>query len=120
MKSIEKSKLVDLVVEDIYTSFPNLIDKFGEHGKERTIEDNFHHLDHLETAYQMGSGAFFKDYTLWLNNILTSRGVRTDLIVDNYKRLIQRMDKVEFESVKERQTYIMYLQEGIQLLESPS
>ncbi|WP_254901723.1 hypothetical protein [Thalassobacillus devorans] len=120
MKVSEKTKLVDRVVGDIYQTYPGLIDKFGENGRRRTIEDNYHHLDHLDTAYQMGTSTFFVDYTLWLNSVLTSRGVGTELIVDNYERLIKGMENAAFESSDERDAYLEYLQAGIEELKTLS
>lgn len=112
----EKSKLVKLVVEDIYESYPWLTERFGQNGIERTIEDNYHHLNHLETAYEMGQESFFIDYSKWLESILTSRGVGTDLIVDNYKKILYWMDHVEFDSEKEKKSYQVYLNAGINAL----
>ncbi|MFG6116967.1 hypothetical protein ACGTN9_17585 [Halobacillus sp. MO56] len=120
MKVSEKQKLVELVVDDIYQAYPELIERFGESGRLRTLEDNHHHLDHLDTAFQMGNSTFFLDYTNWLNTVLTSRGVGTQLIIDNYERLLKWMEKVSFEQSEEREAYRDYLHAGIKELDSPS
>lgn len=116
----EKSKLVKLVVEDIYQAYPWLTERFGQNGMERTVEDNYHHLNHLETAYEMEQESFFVDYAKWLESILASRGVGTDLIVDNFDRILKWMDQVEFELPKEKSTYQSYLKAGIQALNNRS
>ncbi|MFD1020456.1 hypothetical protein [Thalassobacillus hwangdonensis] len=116
MKASTKNRLVSLIVEDIYRAYPDLVERFGENGRERTYEDNYHHLDHLETAFQMDNVTFFLDYTMWLNNVLTSRGVGTELIIDNYQRLIQILDDCEMEEEAEKQAYIEYLKQGITVL----
>ena len=118
MINSEKAKLVDLVVEDIYNSYPELVEKFGDNGRKRTVEDNYHHIRHLETAYQMKQSSFFQEYTRWLNNVLTSRGVGTALIIDNYERLIKWMEQAEFDSAEEKEAYRTYLDEGIKNLKN--
>ena len=119
MKLAEKAKLVDLTVEEIYEAFPDLIERFGQRGKDKTAEDNYHHLDHLETAYQMDNGAFFLDYSRWLKNVLNSRGIGTEIIIDNYERLIKSMDGLPFEDHNEKASYISYLKESIDELSQP-
>ncbi|WP_028783623.1 hypothetical protein [Thalassobacillus devorans] len=120
MRISEKQKLVELVVEDIYQAYPELVGRFGESGRIRTLEDNHHHLDHLDTAFQMGNSTFFLDYTNWLNSVLTSRGVGTQLIIDNYERLLKWMEEVSFEQSEEREAYQEYLRAGIKELDSRS
>ncbi|WP_431804341.1 hypothetical protein [Halobacillus andaensis] len=69
MNPNERDALVDQVVTEIYDAYPWLWAEFGQHGRERTKEDNYHHIDHLYTAYEMKSADFFLDYTLWLQNV---------------------------------------------------
>jgi hypothetical protein len=57
------------VADEIYEAYPFLCEKFGQNGRDRTEEDNYHHLDHLATAYEMNSVDFFVDYTNWLNTV---------------------------------------------------
>ncbi|MCP3028229.1 hypothetical protein [Halobacillus sp. A5] len=105
----EKDRLVLQIVEEIYAAYPFLWERFGQNGRERTEEDNYHHLDHLYAAYEMKSAAFFLDYTSWLQNVLTSRGVGTELIIDNYERLIKNLDKVDWENKDEKDSFINHL-----------
>lgn len=120
MKKSVRDSLVHKVVEEIYDEYPYLLEKFGENGVERTEEDNHHHLDHLQAAYEMHSVYFFIDYTEWLNNVLTSRGVGTFLIEDNYMRLIRLLDQAEGGNYQEKTAYIEYLQEARQHLRTLS
>jgi hypothetical protein len=48
---INVTPIVEKVVATMYNDFPFLKEKFGEKGKERTIEDNFYHFLYLNTAY---------------------------------------------------------------------
>ncbi len=74
--------------KSIYEAYPDLWDRFGQKGFIHTEKDNHHHLDHLETAYSMEDEAIFLDYAKWLQSVLLSRGIETNLIIDNFDRLI--------------------------------
>ena len=115
MKTLEKEKIVHKVVEEIYEAFPFLWEKFGQNGRERTAEDNYHHLDHLETTYNLQDVSFFLDYTDWLNRVLTSRNVGTPIIIDNYQRLKTAITLLE--DPEEEAAYQHYLDQGIERLQ---
>ncbi|KGP91617.1 hypothetical protein N780_18450 [Pontibacillus chungwhensis BH030062] len=116
MKASEREKVVEQVVHEIYEAYPFLWERFGENGHKRTTEDNYHHLDHLSTTYNMGEEQFFMDYTKWLQTVLTSRNVGTELIIDNYERLYRHLDKLEDQ--EESNAYKDYLTSGIQFLKA--
>lgn len=120
MKKVEQNHLVNEVVEEIYEAYPFLWEKFGQKGRDRTEEDNYHHLDHLSAAYDMNSVDFFIDYTDWLNNVLTSRGVGTHLIIDNYERLLRLLDQSTLEDEDECRAYMEYIQAALQHLHTLS
>lgn len=88
MNSETKQLIASETAKSIYEAYPDLWDRFGEKGYIHTEKDNHHHLDHLETAFSMEDEAIFMDYTKWLESVLLSRGVETDLIIDNFDRLI--------------------------------
>lgn len=86
-----KSRIAADTAKSIYEAYPNLWERFGERGFLRTEEDNMHHLDHLETAFELEDQQVFIDYSKWLETVLTSRNVETALIVDNFERLIKAL-----------------------------
>ncbi|MBH0230997.1 hypothetical protein [Halobacillus yeomjeoni] len=114
MNREEKEYLVSKVTDEIYQAYPFLWEKFGENGIERTKEDNYHHLDHLAAACEMKSEMLFIDYTNWLNNVLTSRGVDSHLIVDNFERLLRLLGEKSWNSQDEVICYKNYLQAAIE------
>ncbi|MCA0971722.1 hypothetical protein LCM20_14035 [Halobacillus litoralis] len=120
MNKKEKDRIVHNVAEEIYENYPFLWEKFGQNGRDRTEEDNYHHLDHLQAAYEMNSSDFFIDYTKWLNNVLTSRNVGTHLIIDNFERLIAQFQNFGLEDENEQRVYVEYLQTAIQHLHTLS
>ncbi|GKV69779.1 hypothetical protein NCCP2716_22770 [Sporosarcina sp. NCCP-2716] len=114
MNQETKEQIVDEVVWQIYEAYPWLSEKFGDNGRFRTAEDNFHHLNHLETAFQMDDPRFFLDYTKWLNDILTSRNVGTELIVDNFERLVIILPG-KLDDMREK-AFLYYLQQALMTL----
>ncbi|MGV2621609.1 UNVERIFIED_CONTAM: hypothetical protein N8J90_10490 [Halobacillus marinus] len=117
MNPEEQNRLARKVTDEIYEAYPYLWEKFGQNGRERTEEDNHHHLDHLQAAYEMDSVHFFLDYTSWLNNVLTSRQVPTALIIDNFERLIRLLEAMEVDDKEQKEHYIEYLQQALQHLD---
>lgn len=75
------------VTADIYQAYPDLMLRYGEQGRVKCVEDNMHHLKQLDTAFLMQDQKMFLDYAQWLNEILTSRGMRPELLIDNFERL---------------------------------
>lgn len=88
MNTENKNEIASATAKSIYEAHPTLWDRFGERGFLRTEEDNRHHLDHLETAYDLQDPRIFLDYSLWLQGVLNSRNVETRLIIDNFERLM--------------------------------
>lgn len=106
--------LLDKVVEEIFNAYPSLYERYGENGKKRTREDNQHHLNYLQSAYDADDPKLFVDYTLWLHELLSARGMNERIIIDNYERLIPLLN-----NYMNKEQYLFYnacLEEGIQAL----
>lgn len=88
MNKAIKDQIALETAKSIYEAYPNLWERFGERGFQHTEKDNHHHLDHLETAYELEDKQVFLDYSRWLETVLNSRNVETALIIDNFERLI--------------------------------
>ncbi|MBU7595537.1 hypothetical protein [Metabacillus halosaccharovorans] len=114
MKKEIVEAIVDEVVEGIYEAFPMLVEKYGEVGKNKCREDNHHHFKHLDTAFSLNEEKVFTDYALWLNNVLTSRGMKEDHLIDNFNRIKQALHTHHSdEAIK----YKQYLQSAIETIE---
>lgn len=107
--------IIDRVVQGIYRDMPELLERFGEQGRVKCREDNYHHIKHLNSARNLDSDDFFVDYVLWLNNILTARGMKTEHLIDNFKRLENEIGAVG--SFDEKDDYLSTLKKGIAELE---
>ncbi|MBD7965995.1 hypothetical protein [Fictibacillus norfolkensis] len=81
--------MVERVTEKIYENDPTLVERYGDKGRTKCVEDNHHHFKHLETAYELDNSAFFIDYAIWLDGILQKFGMSTQLLMDNFDFIIE-------------------------------
>ncbi|GAE25856.1 hypothetical protein JCM9140_1877 [Halalkalibacter wakoensis JCM 9140] len=103
--------LIDEIIDGIYTTYPELEERFGERGKIKCREDNEHHFNHLETAYLMKQSKIFTEYAIWLNNVLVSRGMKTEHLLDNFIRIKQTIkNKMDDERTPH---FLSYLEDAI-------
>ncbi|WP_051189149.1 hypothetical protein [Halalkalibacillus halophilus] len=87
-------QVVKLVVDGIYKENPKLYELFGHSGLERCTEDNFFHMRYLHTSYQLNNPSVFEDYTEWLHDVLTSRKLHTEHIIQNFELMYETIDKM--------------------------
>ncbi|MBB3113886.1 hypothetical protein FHS18_006001 [Paenibacillus phyllosphaerae] len=106
--------IIEQITAGIYEAYPELMERFGEAGKRKCMEDNEHHFRYLETAYALRRQQTFTDYAAWLNNILEKRGMKADHLIDNFER-IDRAISGQLEPRKE-QAFHTYLRAAIDRL----
>ena len=110
MNSHTRTQVIDEVVAEIYEAYPEILERFGEAGKMRCLEDNHHHFDHLETAAKLNDPQVFSNYAIWLTNLLTQRGMSKHHVIDNFQRIHNVLGKSATPDAKE---YQKLLQAGI-------
>lgn len=116
MNPQQKEQIAQDTANGIYEAYPKLWERFGDRGFEHTVKDNHHHLDHLETAWELKDQQVFLDYAVWLETVLVSRNVETALIIDNFQRL---MAIVPDHTEKAQGDFMQgCLQRAVQLLDS--
>ncbi|RZT14502.1 hypothetical protein [Fictibacillus sp. BK138] len=106
MTEFNINAMVERVTEKIYENDPSLMDRYGEKGRGKCIEDNHHHFKHLETAYELDNEEFFTDYALWLDGILQKFGMTTELLMDNFSIII---DVLKEQGVKDNPRVAVYI-----------
>ncbi|MBM7649896.1 hypothetical protein JOC78_002880 [Bacillus ectoiniformans] len=115
---ISISDLAEKATEQIYKREPQLLERFGEQGKNKCKEDNEHHLKQLKTAFELDNHQFFVEYAIWLNGILTKHGMGTKHLVDNFQileGLLKSSDQLE---ENELNAYLDYIDRAIRALDS--
>ncbi|WNB91883.1 hypothetical protein [Bacillus sp. NEB1478] len=119
MTSLNIDVMVEKVTEKIYEKDPALIEKYGDKGRTKCIEDNHHHFKHLETAYELDNVAFFTDYALWLDGILQKFGMSTELLIDNFHFIKDVMEEEKVDNPR-IEVYVDYLNKAIDILNKKS
>ncbi|EIT87417.1 hypothetical protein A374_00545 [Fictibacillus macauensis ZFHKF-1] len=110
-----EERIVDEVIEQMYSDYPSLFDRYGEKGKRKAVEDNYHHMKHLATAYELNNPQMFVDYVRWLQGILQGHGMTAALLRYNFEAIDLRLAVMtQNDRVK---TYRNYLSLGIQALQ---
>jgi hypothetical protein len=116
MTEFNINAMVERVTEKIYENDPSLMDRYGDKGRAKCIEDNHHHFKHLETAYELDNEEFFTDYALWLDGILTKFGMSTELLMDNFSLIIDVLNEQDVKDTPRIETYIEYLNKANNIL----
>jgi hypothetical protein len=111
MNQIIINSIIEEVTDGIYEDYPILLEKYGERGRQKCKEDNEHHIKYLQTAASMEEEKYFIDYAHWLNGILTSRGMKTEHLIDNFNRLIGAFEKTNEDN--SARAYIIMLEHAI-------
>lgn len=105
--------LAERATEELYRRDPSLVDKFGEKGKRKCLEDNLHHVKQLDTAGKLQNGQFFTDYAVWLNGILLKHGMETAHLVENFRVI----DELIEEEDRSASTWKSFLGRAIEVLQ---
>lgn len=69
------------ITEALYAEMPALLEKHGESGREKCLQDMRYNLEHLAPAVELEEPALFAGYARWLNDLLLARGVDTAEVV---------------------------------------
>lgn len=106
--------VIDEAVDRLYKRYPELDVKYGEVGRKKCHEDNVHHFNYLESASDVGDSKVFSDYALWLNSVLVNRGMKSDHLIDNFKCIIESLDK---SGVEKGEDFKLHLYEAIKSIQ---
>lgn len=73
----DREAIARAVTITLYREYPELIDRYGERGRQKTLQDMHHNVDHLIPAVDLGEPQMFAKYVQWLDSMLRSRNVDT-------------------------------------------
>jgi hypothetical protein len=73
----QKEQLSQRVTQALYAEFPDLLEKHGERGRGKCLQDMRYNIDFLASAVDLESPEEFARYVRWLDDMLRSRGVGT-------------------------------------------
>lgn len=73
-----KEELARGITEVLYAEIPGLMEKYGESGRAKCLQDMRYNLEHLAPAVALGEPALFARYVGWLRDMLAARGIPAD------------------------------------------
>lgn len=73
----DREAVAGAVTEALYAESPALLERHGERGREKCLQDMRHNIDHLIPAVELEDGAMFARYVEWLDALLRARRVET-------------------------------------------
>jgi hypothetical protein len=77
----QKASIAQSVTDALYAERPYLLERYGERGRERTLEDMHFNVEHLVAAVDLGDPGMFARYVQWLDAVLRARNVPTREVV---------------------------------------
>lgn len=79
------------VLEEMYRN-PFWLERFGERGRQFARQDGEFHLSYLVQALAAGDAGVLTGYARWLQPVLTTRGMCTRHIDENFARLARAIE----------------------------
>jgi hypothetical protein len=84
-----REELARATTDALYVAMPGLLEKYGESGRAKCLQDMRHNVDHLASAVALEDPTLFERYVRWLDELLVARGVPTGEI----RRSLQLMEE---------------------------
>jgi len=104
------------VMDEMWRDDPFWEKRFGEGGRQRMSEDAAFHVQYLVQAVEAADGGVMKRYATWLQSVLTTRGMSTRHLDDNFARLA----KAVAHEIPGSETAVEYLAGACEALRHPS
>lgn len=74
----QRADLAAAVVDREFARHPELVERYGAAGRDKSLQDVNYHLSYLAQALTLNNPALFIDYVGWARVMLARRGVRPD------------------------------------------
>lgn len=91
----DQARLARAITDALYAEMPHLLEKYGDRGRVRCLEDMNFNLEHLRPAVQLERPDVFVSYVRWLDQLLRARHVDTREVVRSLM-LTERVIRAEF------------------------
>jgi hypothetical protein len=70
-----REELAGAITAALYGERPGLLERYGERGRRKCLEDMRYNLEHLAPAVALGDPSLFARYVVWLRELLQAHGV---------------------------------------------
>ena len=115
----EADALTRRVVEQMYTN-PFWDERFGERGRQFAEEDGRYHVQHLATALRLGTPAAMEHYARWLQVVLTTRGMCSCHLAENFARLADAIQAADLPDAEQAIPYLRAAEEALVYQDGPA
>ncbi len=89
-----KQKVAEAVTGEFFLRHPDWLDRYGDAGRIRGVEDAKFHIDFLSGAIESGSTVPFEDYARWCSRMLASRGIDPKFVSENFHQIGESLNRV--------------------------
>lgn len=69
----------------LYAEMPWMVDKYGERGRLKCLQDMRYNVEYLAPAVEFGDPELFVRYARWVDGVLRSRGVPTGELARSFE-----------------------------------
>jgi len=87
----------------LYAEMPWLLDRYGERGALKCLQDMRYNVEYLAPAVELDDPAMFARYAAWCDELLRSRGVSTGELARSFELMesdvVSRMPREQAEAV---------------------
>lgn len=83
----QRDAIAEAVTARHYARHPDLLERFGERGREKCLQDAHFHLSYLAEALSSALPSLFADYVAWAKVMLEQRGVTAADLAGNLEIL---------------------------------
>jgi hypothetical protein len=70
-----REELAANITAALYAERPELLERYGEQGRRKCLQDMRYNLEHLAPAVALGDPSLFARYVVWLRELLKAHGV---------------------------------------------
>ncbi len=88
------NELAATLVAAEFGRHPELEQRYGSIGRQKSLEDAQFHLNYLASAVEADSPSLFQDYVAWAKVVLASRGVHEDDLAFHLEMMREAMQTV--------------------------
>lgn len=81
----QKETIARSVTGLLYAEMPWLVDKYGERGRLKCLQDMRYNLEYLAPAVEMEDPAMFVRYARWVDGVLRARSVPTGELARSFE-----------------------------------
>ena len=71
----DKEALARAITDRLFAAQPDLLDRYGEPGRAKCLQDMRYNLEHLAPAVALGEPGIFARYVRWLDDLLRARNI---------------------------------------------